>query len=1227
MDRNYQKLAQYLADSHEVRPFVYDWRLSIVEAAQQFGVALDQGMEDAQERAKPVRIVAHSMGGLVARLALKTRWDRFKALPGSRLLQLGTPNQGSHSMAAVLLGRDDFVQMIERWFDLRHNMREFLGIVRDFPGVLELLPWPAANGVASDGVDYFATQTWLDWSREDPAAGQGKGWLAPQAGPLGAARAAIGTVTQAELDPDGTVYVAGHAQTPVAVRVRDGQVEIGLTDDGDGRVPWATGIPKDVRAWYTDAAHGDLANHEPAFAAYLELLSSGTTHLLPESPPGARGIRTVTYHPRAFDAQTLYPSADEVLAAATGGARARRARASAVTPAVIEIIHGSLASAESPVMIGAYANDSLRGSASFLNRHLGGRMQQAYALGRYPNFPGEAMVFFHPQSGRKPAGAIVVGLGALGELTPGALTRALACGLLEYARVQAQQTTSAGAEGPGDLAVSSLLVGTGFTGLSVEMGARALLEAVRRANVRLEQVAMKARIARLSLFEEVEERAIAAAECVRDLVRDPQAGAAFSFEGQLRGGEGGYCGRCVASGGQTGWDRVHVIADQAGALHFTLVTDRARNVVSEEPNQRQAVDGLIGAATSSTNDQPGLSRALFELLAPNGFKEAVADLGGLMLGVDIPAAAYPWELMRDADSAAEKPLATRIGLVRQLASPHGRTRVLTVTEGHVFIVGDTDSGFAELPGAQEEAKNVAAMFRQAGFEHNENFVRPAAQDIFDALFNRRYRFMHFAGHGVVRFPVGDTSYTGMVLGPQTFLTPAQISKLRWVPEFVFLNCCHLGSMTEDSKPRWGELAANLAAEFIEMGCKAVIAAGWAVDDGAASTFACEFYSAMFKGERFGDAVLRARAETYARYPATNTWGAFQAYGDERYQFMVTRSDWHAPDYVHVSHLIADLDLLNARLKGAADDELAGYEKQLQGMESAARARYFQHAGLREKFAVAWAEVGKMPQAIDHYRAALNQEDAGSSLHGLEQLANLEIRYGFKVAGSRLAKERREGEALMQTGMERLQLLLRLGHTVERLSLLASYYKHRARLLKGKGADVEVKQALMEMQQTYWEAATLSLQQDGAWYYYPLLNALDGAFLNAAWGETARLKKQRDRLPELLEAAAANGRRRFTRERVFFHALAEIDALRVDALWACFDGRTAQCITLPGVTDSLIQRYGDLLDRLGSVREKNSAAGQFDFLVEMLPDTKKSKEIKVALTRLKQGIQKEAEDKG
>lgn len=1219
MDRNYEMLARHLADSHEVRPFSYDWRLSVTDAAERFGKELDQAMLDAQKRGQPLRIVAHSMGGLVARLALKGRWDKFKAIPGSRLLQLGTPNQGSHSIAAVLMARDDFVQTIERWFDWKHDMREFLEIVRDFPGVLELLPWPEDSGKASDGVDYFDANVWQTWYGEDQDSKKGKSWLPPQQDPLEKARTAIAALRGAELDPECTLYVAGRAPTPIAVRIVEGQVEIGWVDEGDGRVPWKTGIPPGVPVWYTDAVHGDLANHEKAFEAYRELIESGDTRepALTRIPAGARGESAPVFRPRGLESHALYPSVDEVLAAATGGARpGRRVAEKKAVPAILEVIHGSLASAESPVLIGAYANDSLRGSASFLNGHLDGQLARAFMLGRYPAQPDDAMVFLNAAPAGKPGGAIVVGLGPVGELLPGKLTQALANGLLEYARSH-EQRQCADAAGAERLAVSALLVGTGFTGLTIEVGARCQLDALRRANESLSRAGMKARIGRLTLYEEAEDRAIATAQVLRDLAGEAQFADAVRFDGRLRSGAGGYRGRCVSGGGQPGAYRVLIVADDKGGLRFTVITDRARNEVAAEADQRQAVDGLIASITRATQDQPGLSRAVFELMVPNGMKEAVAEVRTLMMSVDPEAAAYPWELMRDSDQPGEKPLATRVELVRQLATTHGRGRVPTATGNGVFIVGDTQSGMIELPGAQAEAKAVATVFSGQGHEVNDLY-RANAQQVFEALFNGRYRFMHLAGHGVVRDK--ETGLTGMVLGPKTCLTAAQVNKLRHVPEFVFINCCHLGAMKEDAQPRWGELAANLATQFIEMGCKAVIAAGWAVDDSAASTFAQTFYTAMFAGKRFGQAVLMARAATYEQHRLSNTWGAFQAYGDERYCFPVEPAEQSGlGGYVHASDLVADLDMHCARLQGASDAEKNDYySKQIKAIEQAARGPDFQNARVREKLASAWAELGDTDRAIGLYRAALALEDAGISLKALEQLANLEIRYGARMLVAKDARKREAGASYMDQGLKRLKQLVEIGATTERLSLIGSHWKRLAQARHASGTK-GIKDCLAEMRTAYWRAAEHAQQRSGEWDYYPLFNALEGEFLIAARGERAGFDTRAAQLSSLLQAGAENGRRRFAENRDFFHALAEVEAARIDALWACLDGRSSACITNPDVLNGLIARYRDVLKRLGSAREQDSAANQLNFMIDMLPSGDKPNKVKDALKRLIAGM--------
>jgi hypothetical protein len=1222
MDRSYESLARYLADSHEVRPFAYDWRLSITAAAQRFGEELDRAMTDAEARGKSLRIVAHSMGGLVARLALKDRWDAFKAIPGSRLLQLGTPNRGSHSIAAVLLARDDFIQTIERWFDWKHDMREFLEIVRDFPGVLELLPWPKGNGRANDGVDYFDAALWKAWYDQDSDPKKRASWAPPQKAALDAARAAIAALLEAKLDLERTLYVAGRGPTPVGVRIVGGRVEIGWSDEGDGRVPWETGIPDGVRVWYTDAAHGDLANHEKAFEAYLQLLENGDTRhsALTRTPAGARGGTAPVYRARGLDAHSLYPSVAEVMAAATGGARpGGRVAAKKVAPATIEVVHGSLAVSESPVLIGAYANDSLRGSAAMLDSRLGGQLARTFALGRYPSRPEDAMVFLHPEPRGKPGGAIVVGLGALGDLLPGQLTRALTNGLLEYARSKEQCRHADGTELE-RLGVSTLLVGTGFTGLTIEASVRSILEAVRIANEALKGTEPSPRIAQLTLYEEVEDRAVAAVQSFADLLNDARFANVAHFDGRLRPGAGGFRGRCQSNSGQTGMHRVHIV-DENGGLRFTVITDRARNEVVAEANQRQAVDGLIESMTHTTRDQPGLSRALFELMVPNGMKEAVSQVRTLMMSVDPVAAAYPWELMRETDQADEGPLVTRVEMVRQLASTHGRGRLPTVTDNRAFIVGDTLSGMIELSGAQDEARVVATAFRARDYVVKD-FYRASALQVFEALFDGRYRFMHLAGHGVVRDKV--TGLTGMVLGPKTYLTTAQVDKLGHVPEFVFINCCHLGDMKDYTQPRWGELAANLATQFINMGCKAVIAAGWAVDDNAASAFAEAFYAAMFAGRRFGEAVRQARDTTYRQYRLSNTWGAYQAYGDELYRFPETnRGEAQSGYYVHASHLVADLDMLSARLQAATGPEKQHYyRRQVQAIEDAARSPEFQHASVRERLASAWAELGELQPAIDHYRAALGMEDACTSLKALEQLANLEIRHGAKLLANMEEGRREAGDAFMKQGLERLELLITIAPTAERLSLKGSYWKRRAQAYLARGYLGGIKECLMQMRAAYWQSAKYAQSRSGEWDYYPLFNALDGEFLVAARGEREDFDARAAELPGLLQAGIANAQRRFADSRDFFHAIAGVEGQRINAVWACLDGRADDSLTDKGVSGELIIRYRGVLQRLGSVREQDSATNQLRFLIDMLPSDDRSNRVKDALRLLIEGIGRE-----
>src|SRR5690606_37719722 len=92
-------------------------------------------------------------------------------------------------------------------------------------------------------------------------------------------------------------------------------------------------------------------------------------------------------------------------------------------------------------------------------------------------------------------------------------------------------------------------------------------------------------------------------------------------------------------------------------------------------------------------------------------------------------------------------------------------------------------------------------------------------------------------------------------------------------------------------------------------------------------FARTFYQQLVNGQRFIDAVANARALTYARYPRSNTWAAYQCYGDPdwTYQGAAARAAkrFYTPEIPSPSTLELQLQTLvmQHRFDGLADDEM------------------------------------------------------------------------------------------------------------------------------------------------------------------------------------------------------------------------------------------------------------------------------------------------------------------
>ncbi|MDH3591155.1 MAG: CHAT domain-containing protein, partial [Planctomycetota bacterium] len=323
------------------------------------------------------------------------------------------------------------------------------------------------------------------------------------------------------------------------------------------------------------------------------------------------------------------------------------------------------------------------------------------------------------------------------------------------------------------------------------------------------------------------------------------------------------------------------------------------------------------------------------------------------------------------------------------------------------------------------------------------------------LFRREYRILHLAGHGVHDYvPAGGSKpVTGMVLGQGKFLTAVEIQQLPYCPELVFLNCCHLGRTgagdTGAAPVEYNRLAANLALAFMRKGCKAVVAAGWAVDDDAAATFARTFYRGMVEQRNtFGDSVKEARSRTYASHPGTNTWGAYQCYGDHAYVLGGGAAAWkRRASHGYATPEQALIDVENLIQRARTEPDLEPLERQLDRVVGLYDAQRIPDAKGREAefnalFGRAYRELDCFAEAIQRFEQALAAPDANFHLKDIEQLENTRVRRDFMraVSGDQTLRKAATG---IRRSIRALKALPARKDTMERLSLLGSAYKRLA----------------------------------------------------------------------------------------------------------------------------------------------------------------------------------------
>jgi hypothetical protein len=875
-------------------------------------------------------------------------------------------------------------------------------------------------------------------------------------------------------------------------------------------------------------------------------------------------------------------------AAALSGQESRIVRSSSIRPAAsapdrpalrITVVNGDLTFEKEPILLGHYRALELTGTEKVMDNLIGGAMGLSLRLGFYPLGPGSNQVFVNTLADSedvsrmpRPKAVIVAGLGPEGRLTATELALTVRQAVIAWA----QRTAELEKRAPQSLVLSATLLGSGGIGVTAGQSAQQIVQGVYEANRLLsgerttESIRAKSNkerggvgarhtvwpiVGQLRIIELYLDRASEAWRAAKMLAAaDPRR---YELTDEIKTGTGPLQ-RPLDSGYRgANYDFIAAEAVQDGergtSIKYTLDTRRARSEVRAQKTQRQLLRDLVATASSAGNHDPQIGRTLFKLLVPVEMEAFLAGRDEMQIQLDPETAGIPWELLDTNDGAdgdPESKWAIRTKLLRKLRTADFREQVRDATaDDSILVIGEPSCPpqYPRLEGARAEAQAVyECLAATAGRDQVERLFGddpekggPDALAVLNSVLARDWRIVHIAGHGELLAPDGTPG--GVVLSNGSFLGPNEIGGMRIVPELVFVNCCHLAARSSDqlladSQQAQGRarFAAGVAEKLINIGVRCVIAAGWAVNDVAARSFATTFYDSLLRGNRFIDAVADARKAAYS--DDDNTWGAYQCYGDPDWYFRRKESEGGATKTATADEFagVASETALKLALETiAVQTKFQRRQRDVQlrrvrVLEDRFAPKWGSSGSVAELFGTAYAETRDLNSAIRWYKVAVNSTDGRASMKAAEQLANVLARRAWESVdnsrkerdtkfahlkstprGSGAANKKARAAAKRSlTAAERtfrdsvssarrsaneatalLDKLVAIHPTMERESIYGSTWKRLALIEAAAGRPKDEEKAIEAMKLHYLRATEIGREGAASDIFYPALNYL------------------------------------------------------------------------------------------------------------------------------------------
>jgi len=1218
---SYKKLVDFLSTDYDVVTFPFDWRMPLAEAAELLKARIEQYLAFKV----PIKIIGHSMGGVVTRdfiINHPATWKKLNASKDFKLLLLGAPLGGSYRIPYVLAGKDSIINQLSK-IDLKHTKKELLDMFRKYPGLLGLLP------IAKD-VDFSDEKVWqsmrnaslFDWNIPDKKDLQFWGSYRDNV---------LSKMDSIEMD--NVVYIAGKDDATVCGfeinnNLPDEKIIFKSTAEGDQSVTWDTGIPKKLlttdRLYYVNVSHGALANNADIFNGICEILKTGKTELLSRNRPVLRGTQPV------FDTveEEVYETDELSLEKNVLGIKEKPVTEHAASvPLKVSVSNGDLFYSRYPIMVGHFINDGITSAEKVIDNYSGSQLSQRHKLNMYAGVIGSNEVFVNFKSEFK--GAIVVGLGAPGRLSSYQLAQTVELGVIKYMLELINLHTKNETEHiPAETGISVLLIGCGYGGLSIESSIRSIILGVQNANKKMEEFQTEGLrlIEHIEFIELFEDRCMQCLYILSRIENEEDSTINIRLPKKQYKKLLGSRTRIPMENDVDWWSRITVQLHQEkeegsdemeSSLRFACSTGSAREEERDLQTSPEIINDLIEEMSTNNNWNAGLAKTVFELLIPNDFKDEIKKQSNSLWVLDHAAASYPWELLQDSTNNA-RPLCCNAGMIRQLKLEDYRIKVDGVIGKKALVVGDPDlNGFPyarQLPGAFKEGNLVASILGEYGYEMPNNCFKKSSTQIINALFKDEYKIIHLAGHGI--FNEKRPKASGMLIGNGVFLSTKEICQMSKVPELVFVNCCFLGKVDDKSEALFSKrykLAANIGTQLISNGVKVVIAAGWAVDDSAALYFTGIFYHAMLAGNNFGDAVKEARAKTFAKYPNTNTWGAYQCYGDPFFKLTeYKKAKGYTYRYLIAQEAENDLsNLINrADSKGSSVKYLLG---DIAAIAAAVDAAGIRNAAITEREAMAYAECNEYENAIAKFESLLCMEQAGFSLKALEKYCN--IRTKLCVKNWQAGIEKNKQPAKLDKVIADLKQLLNMSPTAERLSLMGSAYKRKAMI---SIANADKAKALITAAGYYKQAYNMPQNSNKT---YSLTNWLEIEKIlqlakNMA-GVKAVIKKYKfetvNKTKELIDDAV----KKMISTDIDMDFWNEIGIANAVLCAWLMEGKDTKEITGKTVVDA----YKKVWNIAGSQNKKVSEIEHFDFLISAYSGLVKRPPTVTTIKKIKQDLEK------